>query len=427
MEDSLCIVQDSETDRNREVANMGNIYKYCAFTISAATCADSTDNVLKTPITREYIKQRCYTAGNRSGADLWAFASHDIQEWHERRNNRLRERAWALQEQVLSPRTDTWTLLQTVWSCCVSACSEENPTGTHREYDDKQIFSDLKNLCASEEHLSAVHGDRLKCYGKSTGQCMMDLWYRILRDFESRKITFEEDRLPALSGLAKEVARHIKDEYLAGIWRTDFQNGLLWSRSIPSDRKGVYVAPSWSSISSCCAAGTMSFACVTPNIQQGRLVSIAEVVQVDLECAGEDPFGRLLSGTLRLKAPAKKAKAFNQKQIRLSENYGSLRRRAVLATSTLLCLLDSQSLVESLVLDYRDAYLLLHKLDAVFIQIGRNELPPGSSKFDSQYGQTYALILEPVSKDSKEFQRIGFARIADDLVDGWETQVIPIS
>lgn len=51
--DSLCIIQDSREDRNREILNMGNIYKYGIFTISAENCRDSREPILENHIPDE--------------------------------------------------------------------------------------------------------------------------------------------------------------------------------------------------------------------------------------------------------------------------------------------------------------------------------------------------------------------------------------
>ena len=40
--------------------------------------------------------------------------------------------------------------------------------------------------------------------------------------------------------------------------------------------------------------------------------------------------------------------------------------------------------------------------------------------------QTWALILEPADVNGGEWKRIGIARIADGLVDGWEARVVTI-
>jgi hypothetical protein len=44
-------------------------------------------------------------------------------------------------------------------------------------------------------------------------------------------LTKEDDRLIALSGVAQQLQLHLDDEYLAGLWRKDLLNELVWYSS----------------------------------------------------------------------------------------------------------------------------------------------------------------------------------------------------
>lgn len=54
-------------------------------------------------------------------------------------------------------------------------------------------------------------------------------WYDVLSAYTQRSLTVPSDKLPALSGLASEFARHVGDEYVAGLWRNNLPQDLLWS------------------------------------------------------------------------------------------------------------------------------------------------------------------------------------------------------
>lgn len=55
------------------------------------------------------------------------------------------------------------------------------------------------------------------------------LWERLVRTFNSRRLTNVEDRLPALAGLAAAIQRHLQVRYLFGLWSTPgLSNQLLW-------------------------------------------------------------------------------------------------------------------------------------------------------------------------------------------------------
>ena len=63
-------------------------------------------------------------------------------------------------------------------------------------------------------------------------------------------MTNEDDKLPALSGLAAEYQKHWNDQYLAGIWQRQLWRQLQWyvvpSRNCIPRRPSKYRAPSWS-------------------------------------------------------------------------------------------------------------------------------------------------------------------------------------
>lgn len=89
-----------------------------------------------------------------------------------------------------------------------------------------------------------------------------DAWYQALHRFNLRNISYQNDILPAISGIAESFHPHLAaahdDEYLAGLWRGDLAIGLLWSTADYDpmrppvglsqknfDQSSLY-APSWS-------------------------------------------------------------------------------------------------------------------------------------------------------------------------------------
>lgn len=84
-----------------------------------------------------------------------------------------------------------------------------------------------------------------------TAKMRLDTWQRVVESYSRRRLTFAKDKLPAIAGLANAVQRVVGCEYLAGLWRDNMLNGLLWQRSgsgtvHDEQEKGVYYAPSWS-------------------------------------------------------------------------------------------------------------------------------------------------------------------------------------
>jgi short subunit fatty acids transporter len=138
--------------------------------------------------------------------------------------------------------------------------------------------------------------------------------------FCARRITFEEDSLSAVSGLAKEVNRHTGKKYLAGIWAHDIYNGLLWSTGAQASYPSTYVAPSWSwaSIKKGCIVNP---ACIplteTLYLDQSVIIKpAAKILETHVTYAGGDDFGPVVSGKLRINAPFKMTNSFAKNEIR---------------------------------------------------------------------------------------------------------------
>jgi hypothetical protein len=84
----------------------------------------------------------------------------------------------------------------------------------------------------------------------------LDLWYKIVVDYSGRSLTFESDKLPAISGIAAKMKKLLGTSYVAGVWADDLY-GLMWHRKQVCTNNGSgdaeimrvprhYRAPSWS-------------------------------------------------------------------------------------------------------------------------------------------------------------------------------------
>jgi hypothetical protein len=74
---------------------------------------------------------------------------------------------------------------------------------------------------------------------------------RLVEDYSQRSLTVSSDKLSAVSGLAQDVRQRLgapPTDFLAGMWRHDLPNGLLWhvTGSSPPLRPDSWRAPSWS-------------------------------------------------------------------------------------------------------------------------------------------------------------------------------------
>ena len=130
--------------------------------------------------------------------------------------NRWLERAWTFQEWMLSPRVlhiDSMTL----WDCFDGYANELT-----RRYMGKIILS--RNP---------------REFGATIS------WQSIVEEHSGRQVTREDDRLPALAGLATRFAQITGWTYLAGMWREEMPRSLLWAVR-PDQLVTCRRAPSWS-------------------------------------------------------------------------------------------------------------------------------------------------------------------------------------
>ncbi|EAT88491.1 hypothetical protein SNOG_04731 [Parastagonospora nodorum SN15] len=118
----------------------------------------------------------------------------------------------------------------------------------------------------------------LTCLSESTsgGQKERELarkWLFLVQLFSNCCLSYEEDTLPALSGLALIFQRFTQDHYIAGIWKKSLLQGLLWARS-PN---------------------------VTPRYpKKYRDIWVAEVIEASVQTDGPDQMGRVVSGFICL-------------------------------------------------------------------------------------------------------------------------------
>jgi hypothetical protein len=273
---------------------------------------------------------------------------------------------------------------------CSSFHSESNPFVFH-EY---QAFLDPRNF-RRQAQSSETEIEIKKVE-------LLSFWYTIVVQYRKRRLTFEKDKFPALSGIAMEMAERMKYKYVAGLWLEDIHAGLLWSTvGTICRRSPEYVAPSW------------SWACLTqlstpviytdpPSCEGGYTgTNIAEILSVDIGNVGGDPYGQVTSGILRIRGPSKNitycnAKNFNSAAMELRFDVGKEE-----LNSDILCM----------------------------------QVLEGESKFAEFWGSystrqrsTFCILLNPTSQ-VEEYQRIGVADIDErsvKLEEGWEVREVTV-
>jgi len=144
-------------------------------------------------------------------------------------------------------------------------------------------------------------------------------WYDIIGQwYSSRHFTKQSDRLPALTGFAKEWEKMLNnggksDRYVAGLWEKGMPRGLLWRSQSKRSRPLEYASPSWSWAS---IIGEVYWPWETDGVRQGpdrkkeskisrqfrnsQTHYDSKVEKIDIP--GTDPYSLVTSGSMTVSA-----------------------------------------------------------------------------------------------------------------------------
>jgi hypothetical protein len=124
-------------------------------------------------------------------------------------------------------------------------------------------------------------------------------WDAACRDYSRRKLTYQTDKLPALSGIARHFGSLCrKDTYVAGVWLSQLPRTLFWSvptRERPEARTPPTEsgAPSWSWMS--CAAP------VEPSkVEDAYYVTDVATIVADYQHKTADQYGEMARACLHV-------------------------------------------------------------------------------------------------------------------------------
>ena len=236
--DSVCLAEDALHENARQVGLMDDIFRNSYLTISASHAQSSNTGFLghvdlrfdAQGYTGELLHDRACElpvrlVDNQLGTvELRRLVNYDISQ------DAVAERAWTLQERMLSSRVLSFG--RCISWMCHAGKQLDNCTGDIWTVNyEHNWFVD----CPLPRTLPNLETEAIK------------LWQNTVRDYSRMKVTFEEDKLPALAGLASRFSKmKNSDVYLAGLWRTHLPLHLMWELEGPATRPTTWRAPSWS-------------------------------------------------------------------------------------------------------------------------------------------------------------------------------------
>jgi hypothetical protein len=262
--DSLCIVQDDIKSWEFEVKHMQDYLSSCTLTLGAASSSALAAGFLD-------IRDdgRCYTFTARTIGSLPGTKVHLRAAlpsvWDSLSRDPLLTRLWTLQELTLCPRSILFGSSRIVWNCRTHMISDASvcrlPPIWNKRLGFDVLLGEAQSTRDGEVH-NARTGAIVNFEPPNKRLSLYNAWHQIVETSSQLKVTFERDRLPALSGLASVFLEKLNgDEYIAGLWRNNLYRDLLWHRADSYLKKTSYsVVPSWSWAA---YAGRISYSPVT--------------------------------------------------------------------------------------------------------------------------------------------------------------------
>jgi hypothetical protein len=368
---------------------MSKVYMYSFINIAATASDSSTGGCFRQRDGRTVLPTEVYIQMHDSGRDndgkpakvKYRLVLHkDL--WTEKlADEPLNQRCWILQERILSPRVLHFGHEQLFWECREFVACETYHQGlpaslrNHPYINIKRLqlgdepkddrwpakyvskaSQDISNVQSLWDKFTSIfrpvviHETTL--YAGLNDTSVYQDWYSVVEFYSMGNLTFPNDKLTALSGIAQTIVAiepsKLGDGYLAGLWQSSLPASLLWQpiytyvpkeigtlhlikriphyyclwnrfpdtcqrlerdpsycgvcesdKNVHPARRYVdYIAPTWSWAS---IDGRVSFAACRVNYRPEDYLTTVEDASVS--CHGNYRFGRISSGFVKLSGP----------------------------------------------------------------------------------------------------------------------------
>jgi hypothetical protein len=236
----LCIIQDSESDWLKESAMMASVYGGSYLNIGAVTSDNSTGGLFYSR--KPQTLGPCVVDPDETVESHHPYFLTENEPMRALNLAELGRRAWVLQEQLLAPRTVYFAPSMLFWECPQICASETYPFGIHHRH-----FGCVRHMeCQHDGHIDMISRSR-----HINGRYLdpeID-WYTYITAFSARKITYQTDKLLAISAIVRLAMTRWgfkENDYVAGLWKETLARSLVWKPLSPGGLSDQYVALSWS-------------------------------------------------------------------------------------------------------------------------------------------------------------------------------------
>lgn len=266
--DSLCIIQDDPIDCPAEAGRMDQVYSNSFLNLSATASSSSKDR-LPSMAKADRLQEPRFVGTVWSGRYAGTYQILDPHFWADRvTSTRVASRGWIFQERALAPRVLHFGFDQVLWECAESERAEEFPHGLPLRSADarRQEFKWNLNTDPLQDATANYKASTLVAERDPRQDAILaGKWVEVITQYSRCELTKPQDKLIAISGVAKLLAHRFDDTYTAGLWKSNLIGGLCWRvpkmrrttqdlipsglyarRWEPSRRLSANGAPSWS-------------------------------------------------------------------------------------------------------------------------------------------------------------------------------------
>jgi len=335
--DSLCIVQDDYRDWEIESANMASVYRNSHLTIAATRSANGHGGLFsrtedfevfgKTPDGEDYFlyfRERIDHHIENSESD--EFPGYPTLTYHP-----LLTRAWVYQERMLSPRVLHFGRYEVSFECrslIQCECGSIPFYGISKVSPVPLIKLEHATSLWDYRHYREVYGDQYRAEVEYQGA---RLWRTMICSYTALLLTKSKDRLPAIGGLAKEMAAVRKSRYLAGLWEDALNDDLLWTINATSKYKKPRPFPrnaptwSWASVETWTSYwDEISFSTIEEGNFEERLPyeHFSKIEHCEVNWSAIDEFGSIAHGSLTISGLV--AKGILEREVEIQDDAESI-------------------------------------------------------------------------------------------------------
>jgi hypothetical protein len=287
--DALCIIQDDHMDWQFEAQKMGDIYRNAFLTIAAIASSSAEDEFLlqrdsTQGVLVHYTSSRHPELNGEYMVKAYSDSGEDADQFiYEIGSSNWNKRGWTFQERYLSRRI--------------------------LFFGKKMLHFECRTLCRSEGYAGELRRTvkwQLRLQSQYSWLSLRSNWRRLILEYSNRSFTYEKDRLPAISGLARELrtalaSRGISAEYYAGIWSMYITEELLWTctRFSPTSRRrglGPIAHPSWTWAS---RKGQIAWLQPGGDSLTYSVEPKCEIISIKVQNSGIDKMGNVLDGEIK--------------------------------------------------------------------------------------------------------------------------------